>query len=296
MNSHATMTGESASNVVNWKSLKELESDAVQSVWGELSVEALHWLFSMSSNPTVHSIIIQAIGSLHPALQSKAQGLFNNIDLMESTVECLSRPSPIYQTPLPGLETKLERLLRCKLVLSDESYIFIDPSQTPNVELLPSVTASIEKHRDYRGVLPFMKEVARNGAVSFFHSSVDDCWCFHPLVWIDLVKNGPSKAVFSPIDIGTEDPFALDICCTLLLAFSYPSSSDGPDSAKDTTDGSNGTAIAFHDATREYLFTEMTAYLLEIVCRISYVEASLARTSQAGISRPYHGTSGHYKP
>ncbi|SJL00656.1 uncharacterized protein ARMOST_03969 [Armillaria ostoyae] len=264
MNSHATMTRESASNVVNWKSLKELESDAVQSVWGELSVEALHWLFSMSSNPTVHSIVIQAIGSLHPALQSKAQGLFNNIDLMESTVECLSRPSRIYQTPLPGLETKLERLLRCKLVLSDESYIFIDPSQTLNVELLPSVTASIEKHRDYRGVLLFMKEVARNGAVSFFHSSVDDCWCFHPLVWIDLIKNGPSKAVFSPIDIGTEDPFALDICCTLLLAFSYPSSSDGPDSAKDTTDGSNGIAIAFHDATREYLFTEMTAYLLEM--------------------------------
>ncbi|PBK78431.1 hypothetical protein ARMSODRAFT_947339 [Armillaria solidipes] len=264
MNSHATMTGESASNVVNWKGLKELESDAVQSVWGELSVEALHWLFSMSSNPTVHSIVIQAIGSLHPALQSKAQGLFNNIDLMESTIECLSRPSPIYQTPLPGLETKLERLLRCKLVLSDESYIFIDPSQIPNVELLPSVTASIEKHRDYRGVLLFMKEVARNGAVSFFHSSVDDCWCFHPLVWIDLIKNGPSKAVFSPVDIGTEDPFALDICCTLLLAFSYPSSSDGPDSAKDTTDGSNGTAIAFHDATREYLFAEMTAYLLEM--------------------------------
>ncbi len=146
---HATLTGESASSVAEWKGLKQLESDAVQSVWGELSVEALHWLFSMSSNPTVRSIVIQAIGGLHPALQSKAQGLFNNIGLVlsQSCVDCLSESSTMYQKPLPDLETKLERLLRCKLVLSDESFIPIDPSQTPGVELLPSFSASMQKHR-----------------------------------------------------------------------------------------------------------------------------------------------------
>ncbi|SJL00627.1 uncharacterized protein ARMOST_03940 [Armillaria ostoyae] len=231
-----------------WKGLKELESDAVQSVWGELSVEALHWLFSMSSNPTVHSIVIQALGGLHPALRSKAQGLFNNIGLK----------------PLPGLETKLERLLRCKLVLSDEKYLFIDPSQTSGVELQPSFTASIEKHRDYRGVIPFMKEVAHHSAVSFFHNSRDERWRLHPLVWIDLIRNGPWDEVFSPIDIGTEDPFALDICCAVVAAFLLPPWRDGPDSAKDMMDKSSGTAVAFHVATREYIFTDMTDCLLEM--------------------------------
>ncbi|KAK0483909.1 hypothetical protein IW261DRAFT_1362013, partial [Armillaria novae-zelandiae] len=56
----------SASDVREWKSLKELESQAVKSLSGELSVEALHELFSMTSNPTVQSIVLQAIGGLHP--------------------------------------------------------------------------------------------------------------------------------------------------------------------------------------------------------------------------------------
>ncbi len=96
------------------KDLKALESDAVQSVSGGLSVEALHWLFSMSSYPTVQSIVIQAIGGLHPALQSKVQCQFNDIGsvLSQSCVDCLARPSPIARKLLPGLETKLERLLR----------------------------------------------------------------------------------------------------------------------------------------------------------------------------------------
>ncbi|SJL00655.1 uncharacterized protein ARMOST_03968 [Armillaria ostoyae] len=206
----------------------------------------------MSSNPTVHSIVIQALGGLHPALRSKAQGLFNNIGLVlwQSCEDCLSEPSATYQKPLPGLETKLERLLRCKLVLSDENYLFIDPSQTPGAELQPSFTASIEKHRDYRGVIPFMKEVAHYSAVSFFYNSRDERWRLHPLVWIDLIRNGPWDEVFSPIDIGTEDPFALDICCAVLAAFWLPPWGDGPDSAKDMMDKSSGTAVAFHVATQ----------------------------------------------
>ncbi|KAK0483886.1 hypothetical protein IW261DRAFT_1417647 [Armillaria novae-zelandiae] len=88
----------------------ELESQAAQSVSGELSVEALHELFSMSSNPAVQSIVIQAIGGLHSALQSKAQGLFNDIGILAWYYG----------------EMKLERLLRCKLFLSDESYIALE--------------------------------------------------------------------------------------------------------------------------------------------------------------------------
>ncbi|PBK97129.1 hypothetical protein ARMGADRAFT_1077230 [Armillaria gallica] len=69
---------QSTSNAENWKDLKQLELEAVQLVSGELSVEALHWLFSTSSNPTVQSIALQAIGGMHPALQNKAKELFND--------------------------------------------------------------------------------------------------------------------------------------------------------------------------------------------------------------------------
>ncbi len=88
---HVTLPDKSASNIAKWKDLKELESDAVKSVSGEYSVEALHWLFSMSSNPTVQSIVIQAIGGLHPALQEKAKGLFSDIGLVEQLLgQCVS--------------------------------------------------------------------------------------------------------------------------------------------------------------------------------------------------------------
>ncbi|SJL00658.1 uncharacterized protein ARMOST_03971 [Armillaria ostoyae] len=102
-------------NAPKWKNLKELELEAVQSVSDELSVEALHWLFSMSSNPTVQSIALQAIGGLHPTLQNKAKELFDDIDLDQLLEQCLST---FPRTPVAGLETKLERLLRCNLVLS----------------------------------------------------------------------------------------------------------------------------------------------------------------------------------
>ncbi|KAK0477219.1 hypothetical protein EDD18DRAFT_1264479, partial [Armillaria luteobubalina] len=68
---HILMCCEVPSHSAPWKDLTSLESDVVRLVSGELSVEALHWLFSMSSNPTVRSIVLQAIGGLHPALQSK---------------------------------------------------------------------------------------------------------------------------------------------------------------------------------------------------------------------------------
>ncbi|KAK0210978.1 hypothetical protein DFS33DRAFT_1378950 [Desarmillaria ectypa] len=77
----------------------------------------------MSSNPTVQSIVVQAIGGLDPALQSKAEGLFGS----QMTIE----------TPLPGAETKLEQLLPCKLVVSGDLSIPIDLAQTPGVEFHP---------------------------------------------------------------------------------------------------------------------------------------------------------------
>ncbi len=49
--------------------LKRLESEAVKANSDGLSVEALHWHFSASSNPTVQSIVVQAIGGLPMSIE-----------------------------------------------------------------------------------------------------------------------------------------------------------------------------------------------------------------------------------
>ncbi|KAK0239878.1 hypothetical protein EDD85DRAFT_788089 [Armillaria nabsnona] len=249
---------QSTSIAVKWKDLKELELEAVQSVSGELSVEALHWLFSMSSNSTVQSISLQAIGGLHPAWHTKAKELFNDVDLVKQLLEqCLSTFPP---TPLAGLETKLERLLRCNLVFHNKMLFYIYRPEMPYVELPPHVEASIDldlfgKQNRYQ----FIKKVAHNEAMS--HSS-NESWCFHPLVWINLIRDAVSLLEDFPVDIDN-DPFALNLCMAALPAFEYPLQEDGSDSVKGIAQSSDK-AITFQDAIRQYIFTDMTTYLLQV--------------------------------
>ncbi|KAK0483893.1 hypothetical protein IW261DRAFT_1675497 [Armillaria novae-zelandiae] len=265
MNADITPTSKSASGIRQWKSLKELESQAAQSVSGELSVEALHELFSMSSNPTVQSIVLQAIGGLHPALQSKVESLFSDISLLlqQSSKECLVKSGPMYGKPLPGVETRLEQLLRGTLFLSDEYYYFnvdFDFAQNENAGNALNVKfASINRDRYPPGS---MREVANNGAMAFFHSSNDEYWVFHPTIWINLIMNAASRGVFSPIAIGTQDPFAIDICCAVPRALEMPCSED-KDHTTSMVHPSPG-AIPFYEAVRDYLHSDMTAYLLEM--------------------------------
>lgn len=107
-----------------------------------------------------------------------------------------------------------------------------------------------------------MKEFASNGAMAFSRSSEDEYWVFHPLVWIDLNTNAASNDIVSPVDIGTKDPFAVDICCAVLLAFRIPHSKDEFDSTISMVQPSTAT-IPFPDAVRDYLHADMTPYLLD---------------------------------
>ncbi|KAK0239835.1 hypothetical protein EDD85DRAFT_1021202 [Armillaria nabsnona] len=255
MDVYITLPDESASIVVRWGDLKKLESDAVKSVSGELSVEALHWLFSMSSNPTVQSIVVQAIGGLHPALQEKAKGLFNDIGLVEQLLRQCVSPSPTQSwnlTPVTGLEMKLERLLRCNLVLRHRSPLCIDIPDTPSIELPLCAVAPVEMHagREYL----FLKEVFRNAAMSF---SGHELWCFHPIVWINLINDAASVLESFSVDI-TNDPFAIDLCIAVI-----PALIDCPSKEKDHAQSSDK-PISFKDAVRSYLFTDITTYLLRV--------------------------------
>ncbi len=248
---------QSTSNAENWKDLKQLELEAVQLVSGELSVEALHWLFSTSSNPTVQSIALQAIGGMHPALQNKAKELFNDVGLIEQLLEqCLST----FHRPLAGLEAKLERLSRCNLVLCNEMPFYILLSEMPRDELPPHVEASIdqrlcESYDRYR----FIKKFAHNEAMAHYSNEL---WCFHPLVWINLIRDAVSLQNNFPVDTAN-DPFAIDLCMAVLPAFKQPLQEDKSNFVKGIVQSSDK-AITFHEAIHQYIFTDITTYLQQV--------------------------------
>ncbi|KAK0483910.1 hypothetical protein IW261DRAFT_988246 [Armillaria novae-zelandiae] len=115
---------------------------------------------------------------------------------------------------------------------------------------------------EFRNVAWYMRQVASHGAMAFSHHSRDKYWVFHPMIWINLITDVASEDLFSPIDIGTQDPFAIDICCAVLYAFRRPHSED-KDRISSVVQPS-AAAIPFHDAVRDYLYSDMTAHLLKM--------------------------------
>ncbi|KAF5365838.1 hypothetical protein D9757_012798 [Collybiopsis confluens] len=110
-------------------SLDDLERSAVDAAiekeedpFYPLSVHALHWLFSTSTNLSVHSIVFQAIGGL-PALEKvrqAVQSLFNYRRDCEPTLwylvsSCITWPASGSHQPIHHLESVLERLCRTLL-------------------------------------------------------------------------------------------------------------------------------------------------------------------------------------
>ncbi|PBK78251.1 hypothetical protein ARMSODRAFT_32581 [Armillaria solidipes] len=237
-----------------------MESEAVQAISGDLSLTVLHWLFSMTPNPTVQSIAVQAVAGLDPSLKSNAERLFATADfhvVWKSLLykQCLqfSDHGGIYM-PLPGLETKLERLLRCAIVVAYDYWIDIVPPQTDNIALVASIYAQQGPRSDF-----FAKEVVRCEAVNLIHNSVNESQHFHPSVWAKIIRNADDSGAFSPIAIDCNDPYAIQLCYAVLGAFLEPSRKDAS-----RLPAANGIAVTFHAAIRQYLFTDMTNCLLKM--------------------------------
>ncbi len=89
-----------------------------------------------------------------------------------------------------------------------------------------------------------------------------ESWCFHPLVWINLIRDAASLLKDFPVDIAN-DSFAIDLCMAVLPVFENPNLEDEINSAKHIVQASDE-AITFHDAIRHYIFTDMTTYLLQV--------------------------------
>ncbi|KAK0228631.1 hypothetical protein IW262DRAFT_1293372 [Armillaria fumosa] len=230
-----------------WKDLKAMESEAVQSMAGDLSLTILHWLFSLTSNTTVQSIAVQAVAGLDPSLKSNAERLFATPDFH------FSDHGAIYML-LPGLETKLERLLRCAIVVAYDYWIDIVPPQTDNIAPVASIRAQQGPRSDF-----FTEVVVRCEAANVIHNSVNESQRFHPSVWSKIIRNADDSGAFSPIAIDSNDPYAIQLCYAVIGAFLEPSRKD--DSRRPAA---NEIAVAFHAVIRQYLFNDITNCLLKM--------------------------------
>ncbi|SJL04845.1 uncharacterized protein ARMOST_08216 [Armillaria ostoyae] len=103
------------------QSLKKIESKFVQQTSTNLAPEAMHWLFSVSSNPTVQSVVIQSIGGLPMTSEGKFRALQDDteaVGILHNSLlrQCLRRKDDTIGEygvePVPGMELRLERLLR----------------------------------------------------------------------------------------------------------------------------------------------------------------------------------------
>ncbi|KAF9019329.1 hypothetical protein BDZ89DRAFT_1139384 [Hymenopellis radicata] len=71
------------------KSLLETETEVVHARYDLISVDAMDWLFHMSSNPSVRSIVLQAIGGLPETALEHAQATWTNSEELEEAMNQL---------------------------------------------------------------------------------------------------------------------------------------------------------------------------------------------------------------
>ncbi|SJL14170.1 uncharacterized protein ARMOST_17625 [Armillaria ostoyae] len=209
---------------------KNLEFDAVTATSEELTVEALHWLFSSSSNSSVHSLVIQAIGGLPISSRAVVQRIFGEArDIWELQRDALLSSYGDEGEPCIETERKTERLLRFELFIP---HIYFDSHLTEgnryyhdyspdNLQL----AASIHAHPAFPNAVT--KSRGSHMAWMFLqHALVTDAE-FPAIIWSGLVRNAIDEGVFEPSALSDDqNMFPLILCRGLHVALRY-----GPPSA-----------------------------------------------------------------
>ncbi|SJL10362.1 uncharacterized protein ARMOST_13748 [Armillaria ostoyae] len=236
-------------------SLDDLEREMVQERSGILSAEALHWLFSSSSNPTVHSIVIQSIGGLPLSAKDTVKKLFG-----EATDICFAQSDLLWDSmqiqlhsskPKPGMEPKVERLLRFELFIpywlhAGRGRFYVDVADG-DLELAATVQSndSLQRSQYEPSNTPtpaaFFEKVASSSESKL-----------SPVVWLKLMRMAKDDGAFAPIDVGSLDPFPVDLCSRVLPWIMSP--------FKDTSP-----CLYFENAAPAYFNDELTANLLNML-------------------------------
>ncbi len=205
------------------QSLTTIESKFVQQTSAVLAAEALHWLFSVSSNPTVQSIVIQSVGGLPMASRKMVMGFCGSKDFwpasaildLRSTLirQCLveTRVSDhSYYEPIPGMELKLGRLLRfdyghdsyhCSFIYTPNNYSF-----DLTAAILSNGGTLCDRERWNESVTPsaFLMD--------------NTCSKLSPGSWYSLMSIRHYEAL-RPLDMNHANMFPLHLCSAILKSF-----------------------------------------------------------------------------
>ncbi|KAF9001030.1 hypothetical protein BDZ89DRAFT_1082063, partial [Hymenopellis radicata] len=104
--------------------LNQLEMKAVKANYDKLSVDALDWLFNVSSNPTVHSLVVQAIGGLPPDVEAYARATWRGQDEIKRVRDDLYLQSYFYFLDLDNFDEPRSRAAAWAADALSEEYFF----------------------------------------------------------------------------------------------------------------------------------------------------------------------------
>ncbi len=207
-------------------SLKQLELEAVEKASPRLSVEALHWLFSASSNSAVQSIVMESIGGLPMEAQVKAEDVFRSnlsiADVQRNLLLSLTERHAVDWMFDPmwsissGMERKFERLLRSGMFSSGakkvkELWPIIDVlDELDRNEFGATLITQIPKLCRYSEFL----ERSHNPNV-FLHDilSLETPARFPPIVWKNLIQSATDS--WDPDLFNIDDQFPMLLCSAM---------------------------------------------------------------------------------
>ncbi|KAF9013621.1 hypothetical protein BDZ89DRAFT_1142552 [Hymenopellis radicata] len=180
----------------NWiHSLAKVEEVTVHSRYDEFSVHALDWLFHLSSNPTVRSVVIQAIGGLPATAETHALAAWDGQEDIQVVRQELIRQFTVpdsFESNLRhrrlGYEDSLERVCRSWIFLPRSSILAFRWTivDSPLLNGLPHLRAAI-----WLNDVPRVSESNVPGLLEFF--LLHHAEKFHPLVWRNLVETAHAE-------------------------------------------------------------------------------------------------------
>ncbi len=203
------------------QSLTMIESGLVQQMSTKLAAEALDWLFSVSSNPAVQSIVIQSIGGLPMASEERFLDLRahdTNIGNLQQSLlqDCLLMPhlydAATFAEPVLGMELKVGRLLRFGSPPYCWYYFYATPGMNFS-DLTIAILSGGYSLRDRESLEPVCPSTL---FMDIIRSSKLPLRC-----WYRLMMAEPN-VVFEPLDPGHDNHsnmFPLHICSAILKVF-----------------------------------------------------------------------------
>ncbi len=206
-------------------SLRSQEVESVKQMATRLSVEALHWLCTISSNPAVGSITVQAFGGLPLASTELIDEIFTDEGGLRVRVtsaahkllkDSLSETADAPQMPLPGMELRVDRLLRSQSV-----FPYYWPKTPTGIKVKHVDVLATQSHRHLSN--PPLSDSA-DGTLKprvFFRYTILANLTFPPLVWKSLIESANKDGAFAPLaNIHTFDQYPVSLCCAVLRAYS----------------------------------------------------------------------------